>query len=93
MNKAELADAVAKSNGLTKSQAKDAVESVLDEITKALKREDDVRLIGFGTFSNQKKPARTARNPQTGKPIKVKARKAAKFKPGAALNEAIQRKR
>lgn len=89
MNKGELVDAVARDAGMTKAQAQNAVESVLKNVTKALKKDQKVTLVGFGTFSTSKRAAREGRNPQTGKPIKIPAKKVAKFTPGKALKDAI----
>jgi DNA-binding protein HU-beta len=89
MNKNELISAVAEKAGLTKSQASDSVDATLDLITSALKRGDEVRLLGFGTFAVAKRKATTARNPQTGATINVPASKAPKFKAGKALKEAV----
>jgi len=89
MNKNELISAVADKAGLTKSQASDAVDATLDLITGSLKRGDEVRLLGFGTFAVANRKATTARNPQTGAIINVPASKAPKFKAGKALKEAV----
>ena len=90
MTKAELIDKVAKDAKITKAAAGKAIDAVVDGITKALKKGDRVALVGFGTFSVSKRKARTGRNPQTGKPIKIAARKVAKFKAGSALNKAVR---
>jgi DNA-binding protein HU-beta len=89
MNKNELISAVADKAGLTKSQASDAVDAALDLITASLKRGDEVRLLGFGTFAVANRKATTARNPQTGAIINVPASKAPKFKAGKALKESV----
>jgi nucleoid DNA-binding protein len=89
MNKTELIDAIAKEAGLTKAQASKALSTLTDTITKALKKDDNVTLIGFGTFKVSKRAARTGRNPQTGKEIKIAARKAPGFTAGKALKEAV----
>ena len=89
MNKGELIDAVAKDAGISKSQAQDAVESVIANVTKSLKKDQKVTLVGFGTFSTSKRAAREGRNPQTGRPIKIPAKKVAKFTPGKALTDSI----
>ncbi|MEW6335062.1 MAG: HU family DNA-binding protein [Thermodesulfobacteriota bacterium] len=88
MNKGELVGAVAKVVG-KKTLAKKAVNSVLDTIAGSLKKGVKVTLVGFGTFSVAKRAARTARNPQTGKPIKVKARKVPKFVAGKKLKDMV----
>jgi len=90
MNKKELIDAVAGAAGLTKADAGKAVDAVTDAITKTLSKGDDVRLIGFGTFSVGKRAARTGRNPRTGKEIKIAAKKVAKFKAGAGLSSSVK---
>ena len=90
MTKAELIDKVAKDAKITKAAAGKAIDAVVDGITKALKKGDRVALIGFGTFSVSKRKARTGRNPRTGKPIKIAARKVAKFKAGSALSKAVK---
>ena len=89
MNKGELINEVAKIVS-TKKEAKDAVECVLDSITKSLKKKQSVTLIGFGTFKVDKRKARNGRNQQTGEIIKIKAKKVPKFIPGKALKDAVQ---
>ena len=89
MNKGELVDAVAKDAKISKGEAQAAVDSVVDNITGALKRGNKVTLVGFGTFATSNRSAREGRNPQTGKPIKIPAKKVAKFAPGKALKDAI----
>ncbi len=92
MNKQELIEAVAKKAGLeTKKAAAAAVDAVLDSIAEQLKKGKKVALIGFGNFSVVKKKARTGRNPQTGKEIKIAARKAPKFTPGKALKDLVNK--
>ncbi len=88
MNKGDLVNEVAKVVK-TKKEAKAAVDCVFSSITKALKKKDTVTLIGFGTFKLGQRKARKGRNPQTGKEIKIKAKKVAKFVPGKALKDAI----
>lgn len=89
MNKNDLISNIAKEAGLTKANAGKALEALMASVTKALKKGDDVRLVGFGTFNVSKRAARTGRNPSTGATIKIKARKLAKFKPGKALQDTI----
>lgn len=89
MNKSELVDAVAENAGLSKADAVRAVQALVDTITGALKRDDSVALIGFGTFSTKNRPERIGRNPQTGKEIKIKAMRVAAFKAGKALKDAL----
>ena len=89
MNKAQLIDAMAKDASLTKADAKRALESFVVNTTKALKKGDRVALVGFGSFSVAKRAARKGRNPQTGKEIKIAAKKVVKFKAGADLSGAV----
>ena len=88
MTKADLVAAVAET-GMTKKQAAAAVEAVIDAITGALAKGDKVSLVGFGSFSVKKRKARTGRNPQTGKAIKIKAKKVPAFSAGKALKDAV----
>lgn len=85
MNKAELIDAIAADAGLTKADAKKALDAFVGATTKALKKGDRVALVGFGSFSVSKREARKGRNPQTGKEITIAAKKVVKFKAGAEL--------
>jgi len=91
MNKAELVLEVQKALGkeTSKACAERAVNGVIDGIKKGLKKDKNVQLIGFGTFSVTKRAARMGVNPQTGDKIKIKASKTAKFKPGQALKEML----
>jgi DNA-binding protein HU-beta len=89
MNKGDLISKIADSADLTKGQAESALNAVLDGITEALKSDDSVTLVGFGTFSVNKRPARTGRNPQTGATIQIAAKNQAKFKPGKKLTDAL----
>jgi DNA-binding protein HU-beta len=89
MNKAELVSKVAESAGLTKVAAEKTLKSVLDVITKALANDESVTLIGFGSFSVATRAARTGRNPQTGKEIKIAERKVVKFNVGKNLKESV----
>ena len=91
MNKGDLIDAVAKAAGLTKGQSTDAVAAVFNSIQGALKAGDKAAFIGFGTFSTSKRAAREGRNPATGKTIKIAAKTVAKFKPGKALAESVNK--
>jgi DNA-binding protein HU-beta len=88
MTKADLVLAVAET-GMTKKQAAAAVDAMIAAITGALAKGDKVRLVGFGSFSVKKRKARTGRNPQTGKPIKIKAKKVPAFSAGKALRDAV----
>lgn len=89
MNKAELIDAIAAESGLTKTDAGKAVNALTDAVTAALKKGDSVTLVGFGTFKVSQRAARTGRNPQTGKEIKIAAKKAPGFSAGAGLKTAV----
>jgi DNA-binding protein HU-beta len=90
MNKAEMVAKMAKDAKITKGAADKALTSFIDGVSKALKKGQNVTLVGFGTFTVGKRKARRGRNPQTGKEIKIPAKKVAKFKPGKALKEAVQ---
>ena len=85
MNKTELVNAMAAKTGMTKVAAKAAMNACFAAIAEQLNKGEKVTLIGFGTFSVVKRKARTAKNPQTGKPVKVPAKKVAKFKAGSNL--------
>jgi DNA-binding protein HU-beta len=85
MNKAELIDAIAAESGLTKADAKKALDGFVNATSTALKAGDKLSLVGFGSFSVSKREARTGRNPQTGKEIKIAAKNVVKFKAGADL--------
>jgi DNA-binding protein HU-beta len=87
MNKNELIGAVADASGLSRSDATKAVEGVFDTITGALSKGDEVRLVGFGTFSVAKRKASTGRNPRTGEPMTIKASTQPKFKAGKGLKD------
>jgi len=89
MNKNELIGAVADASGLTRNDATKAVEGVFDAITAALKAGDEVRLVGFGTFSVAKRKASTGRNPRTGEPLAIAASAQPKFKAGKGLKDAV----
>ncbi len=90
MTKAELIEIMAKDAGICKAAAGKALSSFVDGVTKALKKKDGkVTLVGFGTFSKSRRKARKGRNPQTGKPISIKARNVVKFKAGKKLKEAV----
>jgi DNA-binding protein HU-beta len=89
MNKAQLIDAMADKAGLSKADAKKALDAFVDATTDALKGGDRVALIGFGSFAISERGARTGRNPQTGKEISIPAKKVVKFKAGAELADAV----
>ena len=90
MTKAELIEKIAKDVKLSKAAADKAINSFVDGVKKALKKGDRVALIGFGTFAISQRKARKGRNPQTGKEIKIAARKVPVFKAGAALKKAVK---
>jgi len=89
MNKNDLVSSVASAAGISKNDASSAVDAVLGSISSALSGGDDVRLVGFGTFSVASRAATTGRNPRTGEAIQIKASKNPKFKAGKALKEAV----
>ena len=89
MNKAELIDAIASAADINKSDAGRALDAVIDNITDALKRGDQVALVGFGTFSVKHRAGREGRNPQTGETIQIKPSNVPGFKAGKALKDAV----
>nr|WP_319401293.1 HU family DNA-binding protein [uncultured Carboxylicivirga sp.] len=89
MNKSELVSAIAEASGLTKADSEKALNATTEAIKNTLAKGESIQLIGFGTFSISERSARTGRNPQTGKEIQIAAKKVAKFKPGKALDEAV----
>ena len=90
MNKAELIDAIAGESKLTKTDSKKALDAFINATSAALKKGERVALVGFGSFTVVGRSARTGRNPQTGKEIKIAAKKVVKFTPGAELKTNIQ---
>lgn len=92
MNKTELVAAMAEQTGLTKKDAEAALKAFTDTVSKQLKKGDKVQLVGFGTFEVSKRAARTGRNPQTGKEMKIAASFAPKFKAGKALKDLVNKK-
>ena len=86
MNKAELIDAIASEAGLSKADAKKALDGFVSATSAALKKGDRISLVGFGSFSISERPARTGRNPQTGKEIKIAKKNVVRFKAGAELS-------
>jgi DNA-binding protein HU-beta len=90
VNKSDLVAAVASQSGLTKADAERAIDATFDAITASLKKKEEVRLIGFGTFAVSDRPASEGRNPRTGEKIKIAAKKLPKFRPGKQLKEAVE---
>jgi len=90
MNKAELIDAMAGESKLTKADSKKALDAFMKATSDALGKGDRVALVGFGSFTVVERSARTGRNPQTGKEIKIAAKKVVKFTPGADLKTKVQ---
>jgi len=91
MNKQDLVDYVANEAGLSKADSQKAIEALLQGVTSTLKKGDDVRLVGFGTFSVSERAATTGRNPRTGESINIPASKNAKFKAGKELKDAVNK--
>ena len=89
MNKGELVSSIADKADLTKDQAEKALSAMTESIEDALKSEDSVSLIGFGTFSVTNRPAREGRNPRTNETIQIAAKNVVKFKPGKKLSESV----
>lgn len=89
MNKAELIDAMASNAGLSKADAKRALDGFIDATGKALKKGDRISLVGFGSFSVSNRAARIGRNPQTGKEIKIAAKNVVRFKAGSDLAKKV----
>ena len=91
MNKTQLTSTIAEKTGLTKVDARKALDAFIDTVGATLEKGDKVSLIGFGSFDVVKRPARNGRNPQTGKPMKIKAKNVVKFRPGAELSNKCQK--
>lgn len=90
MNRQDVVAKIAKDTSSTKVNAAKALDSILDSITRALKKGDSVSLVGFGTFKTASRKARTARNPQTGAAIKIPKRRVPRFSAGKALKQAVR---
>jgi DNA-binding protein HU-beta len=90
MNKQDIVAKIAKDAGITKTSATAAVESLIDAVTRSLKKGDAVSFVGFGTFKTANRKARTARNPQTGASIKIPKRRVPRFTAGKALKQAVR---
>jgi DNA-binding protein HU-beta len=89
MNKTDLIDAIAESADISKAAAGRALDGFVDAVTDALKKGDQVSLVGFGSFTVRERAARTGRHPQTGATIEIKASKSPAFKAGKALKDAV----
>ena len=89
MSKSDLIDAMAADAGITKAAAKKSLESFLGNVQGSLKKGNRVSLVGFGSWSVSKRAAREGRNPQTGKTIKIGAKKVVKFKAGSELQNSV----
>ena len=92
MTKTELIYRVCEQSGLTKKDATTAINTTIEEITRALSRGDGVTLTGFGTFLVRQRAARKGRNPRTGAPLRITARKSAAFRAGKELKKAVNKK-
>lgn len=90
MNKAELIEKVSSETGMTKAQTERMLDKTLDIVKKTVKKGDEVKLVGFGTFTKAKRKARMGRNPQTGKSIKIPATSYPKFRPGAEFKDIVR---
>ena len=90
MNKAQLIERVAKECDTTKAETERMLDSTIDIIRRAVKKGDDVKLVGFGTFTKTKRKARTGSNPQTGKAIKIPAAWHPKFRPGTEFKSMLK---
>ena len=90
MNKQELVAKIAKDTGLSKTNAAEAIGSLIDNITRSLKKGDSVSFVGFGTFKTANRKARSARNPRTGDAIKIPKRRVPRFSAGKALKQAVR---
>lgn len=89
MNKQDLVSKVASASGLSKTDAERAIDATIKSITDTLKKGDEVRLIGFGTFAVVDRPATEGRNPRTGEPLKIPATRLPKFRAGKGLKDAV----
>lgn len=93
MNRAELVEAMAKQGGYSKADCDRWLTAFTSTVEKNIKKKDGVKIVGFGTFTTAKRKARTGRNPQTGKTIKIAARTVPVFRPGSQLKETIRKGR
>lgn len=92
MNKAELVEVIARAAGVQKTKAENCLNATIDAIIKAVAEDEDVLLIGFGTFSQGKRAARMGRNPKTGEPLQIQAAKTVKFSVGKVFKETVNKK-
>jgi len=92
MNKSQLIEAVASDSGLSRSDSARAIDSLIDTVTRTLKKGDEVSITGFGKFSIVRRAARQGVNPRTGERLKIKASQAPKFSAGATLKQAVGRR-
>jgi DNA-binding protein HU-beta len=90
MNKSQLVETIAEQTQLTKTNIEEVLNTTIDLIKKSVKKGDDVTLVGFGTFTKSKRKARTGRNPQTGKEIKIPAMTVPRFRPGKEFKETVR---
>ncbi|MBA7595630.1 HU family DNA-binding protein [candidate division WOR-3 bacterium] len=90
MNKQDFIDKISRKAGITKREAKESIDVLFEEITKALKKGQKVTFVGFGTFSTRRRKARKGRNPKTGATIKIAAKRVPKFSAGKALKESVR---
>ena len=93
MNKSELIDVTAQEADISKAAAGKALDAIINAVVKAVSKGDTVTLVGFGTFKSSKRAARTGRNPQTGKEIKIAATTVPRFTPGAGFKAAVAGKK
>ncbi len=91
MNKAQLIEKIAKETDTTKAQTERMLDATIDTVRKAVKKGDEVKLVGFGTFTKSKRKARTGRNPQTGEAIKIPAAWYPKFRPGTEFKQMLRK--
>jgi DNA-binding protein HU-beta len=90
MNKTQLVDALAQHTSLTKTSVEEIINATVDLIKKSVKKGEDVTLVGFGTFTKAKRKARSGRNPQTGKEIKIPAMTVPRFRPGKEFKDSLR---
>jgi DNA-binding protein HU-beta len=91
MNKSDLVNAIASDTNLSKTDATKALDSMINHVQKTLKKGDEVRLVGFGTFKVTKRAARSGRNPRTGETIKIAASKSPAFRPGKEFKDILNK--